>query len=345
MSVRALLLAGLPCLLMICGTGCHRRNPKLDLYVDAMAAEYRALEDRYYDLQFDYERKVAEVEKLRRRVKDGRGADTNESPPLAPQRSIPPEEEGIPDLSPPVIDPGTPVVPGLEPPDAPQRPDDERDARDEPALDEETGGGEPAARRAANQLDRELDAEDSQVAKIALHPGLTGGQDFDDAPGDDGLTVVIEPLSESGRIVSRPGKVTVVALDPSQQGEAARVAKWTVERERVARSLGTPSERPGIHLKLAWPRRKPQHRRLQIFVRYETEDGRRLEANQEIEIALPGELAGRWTPRKSPAASDPRRTGEARVARRPGAPGRESALPKSRSPSPPPEPPGRSPYR
>jgi hypothetical protein len=35
---------------------------------------------------------------------------------------------------------------------------------------------------------------------------------------------------------------------------------------------------------------------LQLFVRYITADGRRLESNQPIEIALPGDKTARWTP-------------------------------------------------
>ena len=61
MSVRLLLTAGLAMLLL---GGC-RYDPHMQLYVDNVNAEKRLLEDTLYDLQYDYECKIQEVDKLR----------------------------------------------------------------------------------------------------------------------------------------------------------------------------------------------------------------------------------------------------------------------------------------
>ena len=316
MSLRALLLVGLSCLLILCSPGCRRRNAQLDTYVDAMAAEYRVLEDHYYDLQFDYERKCAELQALKKRkAGDDDDADSGgggDSPPRAPDRNVPSSDspdDDIPDLTPPVVDPGTPSGPRL---------DSSRGSGDQPA---ELPSGERLRRAKAGTRNLAGDADpratgngSNRVAQIVLNPTLTGVRDFDDQPGDDGLAVVIEPRSEDGRFVAVPGKVVVVALDPNKDGDAARIARWTVGREQVAKSLKTSAAHRGIHLKLGWPEDRPRTRHLHLFVRYETADGRRLEVNREIAIGVPAELSRRWTPRTGPAET-PRVARSAHAAR------------------------------
>ena len=75
-----------------------------------MNAEKRLLEDTMYDLQYDYDTKVAEVEKLRQELEELRagGASRLSSPGSSREgtgsggtRELYPE---IPDLSPPTID-------------------------------------------------------------------------------------------------------------------------------------------------------------------------------------------------------------------------------------------------
>ena len=51
-----------------------------------------------------------------------------------------------------------------------------------------------------------------------------------------------------------------------------------------------------MYVECPWPDRPPENNRLHLFVRYTTRDGRKLEADQSVEVALPGEKAARWTP-------------------------------------------------
>ncbi len=122
------LLAALSC-------GC-RNNPHTQLYIDNVNAEKRLLEDQLYELQFDYEAKIDELEQLREdnaRLRQGDGVLPSDSrrpsssvlgsgtPGAAPNGSsaigsgvtgngsespIP-----IPDLGPPKIEPGDTVDP------------------------------------------------------------------------------------------------------------------------------------------------------------------------------------------------------------------------------------------
>ena len=142
-------------------------------------------------------------------------------------------------------------------------------------------------------IDKSIDAH---VTHVVFNRRLTGGTDLDGRPGDDGLTVVLEPRNAAGRFVPLAGSVTVVVLDPQVKGEQARVARWEVDGTETARSLFIVGPNRGIHLDLPWKEKSPDHSKLHLFARYETVDGRRLVADQQITIARTGELSSRWTP-------------------------------------------------
>ncbi|MHB8953250.1 MAG: hypothetical protein ACYC4U_09805 [Pirellulaceae bacterium] len=108
MSVRYLLTAGLV-LSLLCGC---RRDPRMQVYIDNVNAEKRMLEDALYDLQYDYESKLEEVDKLRREL--GRlkanGSDPGRASAKAKVPSIPGGKlfPDIPELEPPTVEPGIP---------------------------------------------------------------------------------------------------------------------------------------------------------------------------------------------------------------------------------------------
>ncbi|MDO8629498.1 MAG: hypothetical protein Q7R41_03305, partial [Phycisphaerales bacterium] len=47
---------------------------------------------------------------------------------------------------------------------------------------------------------------------------LSGGADYDDRPGDDGVTVYLRPLDADGDAVKAPGRITIQLLDNSVLG-------------------------------------------------------------------------------------------------------------------------------
>ena len=92
-------------------------------------------------------------------------------------------------------------------------------------------------------------------------------------------------------------------------GEAARVARWDFTAAETAAMFRRTGAGAAIHLTTAWPGDPPAHRKLHLFVRYVTADGRKLQADAPIEVALRGDKTARWTPSdrpgEPPAASDP----------------------------------------
>ena len=147
---------------------------------------------------------------------------------------------------------------------------------------------------------------DTKVTHVFLNPLLTGGADFDRQPGDEGLSIVLEPRNAADQYVPQAGAVSVVVLDPAKEGEAARIARWDFTLTATQQKLQTASAAKGIHLEMPWPASPPSAGKLQLFVRYETADGRRLQTDREIFITPPGQVAQRWTPRPADRVAPPR---------------------------------------
>ena len=302
MNVRRIALLVAPCVL---AAGC-RQDPYLNAHIEMVNAEKRSLEDRVYELQYDNQIKAEELEKLRKespgvqpRRGDTSGREVIEEPGLSPPKvEIPgettqrPYEENPQTLKPPEVEPGVPVEPSTEPSPASTYP--------------AAAPGSPETPEASSGETQALLPSDTRIVRIDLHPTLTCGRDWDDQPGDDGLTVVIEPRNASRTCVPLPGAVTVAVTDMAEtEEEQIRVARWDLDAREVARHVRNSPEARGIYLDLPWPGSPPRHSRLSLSVRYVTADGRRLEiVNREIVINPPGELSHRWAPRSSPPAAE-----------------------------------------
>lgn len=137
------------------------------------------------------------------------------------------------------------------------------------------------------------------VQQIIVNSNRTAGLDLDARPGDDGITLWLEPRDADGKFLADAGSVAVVALDPQQTGPAARIARWDLTSQQLARRLMKVEGVRGYQLQLPWKGKSPEHPALRVAIRYETSDGRRLEATRDLEIELPPEPVQRWLPRSS----------------------------------------------
>ena len=143
------------------------------------------------------------------------------------------------------------------------------------------------------------DLTDRQIARLFIHPRRTCGGDFDGEPGDDGVTVLIEPRTEQGQFVARSGPVSIVLLDPAQEGPEARLGRWDFDEPTVRKLVQRETLDRGFCFRIPWGDRSPQGSRLQVHVRYVDEYGDPLDASREIRVNLPGMVAQGWTPRAS----------------------------------------------
>ena len=171
-------------------------------------------------------------------------------------------------------------------------------------------GRATTASRSASGTPLMPSGDSEQVAAIALNRILTGGMNTGHGDGDQGLLVVVEPRDRAGRTIDAPAEVIVVVLDPAIEGEAARVARWDFSAAETAALFRRTGETEAIHLTTAWPGDPPKHNKLRLFVRYVTADGRWLEANTPIEVALPGDKTAQSTPDKVEAVAEGTAVGE-----------------------------------
>jgi len=185
-------------------------------------------------------------------------------------------------------------------------------------------------------------ADNRQVARITLNGLFTGGYDADGHPGDEGVAASIEPRDARGRLIAAAAPVSVVLLDPAEQGQSARIARWDFSAEEIAAMSQAAQGTEGIHLAMDWPDSPPAHGRLHLFVRYTTDDGRKLEADQEIAVDIHGRQTRRWkatSPQTRPAepiraaARPTRRADPVPLRARPVEPAVEPSEPTRRRPT------------
>jgi len=140
--------------------------------------------------------------------------------------------------------------------------------------------------------------DNRQIARITLDEHSTGGCDLDGSSGDDGIAAVIEPRDQKDQVVLAPAAISLVLLDPALEGDAARIARWDLAPEQIAAACRDAADQSakGFMLVLGWPTTAPANRQLQLFARYTTSDGRKLEASGRSASRLPGEPIGSWTP-------------------------------------------------
>lgn len=190
-----------------------------------------------------------------------------------------------------------------------------------PAPDgsEHQGGGPAPKAPTTDRLEAGVPADSQEVTQLVLHRGLTGGYDADGRPGDEGIVVVIEPRDAQGRWLQAPADVSVVALDPALDGEAARVARWDFTADETAARFHPTGLGRGLRLQMPWPADPPVHGRLYLFVRYTTGDGRRLQVEGPIRITPPARPAGDWVP-VQPAGAPGGAGGPAATVRIPSSP-------------------------
>jgi hypothetical protein len=284
--------------------GC-KTGPYVNAHIETLNAEYRQLEDYVYALEDENSRLKQDLAT----AQTGRPATTSPrsqraAPVQRTPRVTPPAGDSnldIPSIEMPLDPANTPPrrlnrpaieLPepmDLEPPTVELPPASEDLPK--PAVPNSTKPAAPEPLQPAKPAN-------TKVTHLFLNPVLTGGSDLDGQPGDDGLSVVIEPRSEDDQFVPQSGGVSIVVLDPTKAGDAARVARWDFAAAEVQQKLTTTSAARGIRLQMPWPATPPTSDKLHVFVRYETADGRRLQTDREIFVARAGQHSQRWTPRQ-----------------------------------------------
>jgi len=138
---------------------------------------------------------------------------------------------------------------------------------------------------------------------------------------------------EQDQYVEAPASVSVVVIDPTAEGKAARVARWDFTAEQTRSRFRSSGSRRGLVLEMLWPSQPPDRAALQLYVRYTTKDGRKLQVDMPVEVALHDGSHPGWVatepPKEAPIRTARRFTPAATV--RPSVP--TSATPPSPAPA------------
>ncbi len=164
---------------------------------------------------------------------------------------------------------------------------------------ERGGSGRTSKIRPTGGFEFVAKADSKDVGQLVLNRMLTGGFSTEGRLGDSGVLAVLEPRDAKGRRLEAPGDVAVVLMDPSKTGREAKLARWDFPAAETAKLFRGNGIARGMYVECPWPDRPPDNNSLHLYVRYTTRDGRKLEADQSVEVALPGEKAARWTPAES----------------------------------------------
>lgn len=132
------------------------------------------------------------------------------------------------------------------------------------------------------------DRVSQRVAGIGVDPQVTRGANVDGSAGDEGVELLIQPRNVQGAVVAQPGRMTVSLIDPGAPPIAQRLGMWEFSSDEIDLfAVKSPGDGRGYLLHLPWELNTPSNRRLLVFVRYITSDGRRLETSHEMQIVPP----------------------------------------------------------
>lgn len=108
--------------------------------------------------------------------------------------------------------------------------------------------------------------------KLVIDP-LSGGADYDSKPGDDGVTVYLQPVDRYGDVVKVPGDITIELYDLAAPPERKLIGEYHVPVDQVAKLWRGKLLAQHFAIKCPWAGRIPQNPELTIraiFVDYLT---------------------------------------------------------------------------
>lgn len=121
---------------------------------------------------------------------------------------------------------------------------------------------------------------------LRINTLLTGGIDEGGRPGDELLTVVLEPFDADGQTLKLPGELTVDLTDPAAEGAAQTVGTWSYSAEQVREAWHAGLIVTGFKFRLPW-QSPPRHETLVLHARLATTDGRVFDATETVKIDVP----------------------------------------------------------
>ena len=143
-----------------------------------------------------------------------------------------------------------------------------------------------------HEIGHEIKIEmDSPITEVVINKSVSQGKNFNGRPGDDGIELLLQPKSADGSVIDEAGDLTVSLVDPSADQGERQIGQWTfLKKEAQLFFAEDEFDNRGILLSLKWDKIVPVNKRLTVYVRFETIDGRVMETTSDIFIDPPSEL-------------------------------------------------------
>lgn len=120
---------------------------------------------------------------------------------------------------------------------------------------------------------------------LRINTLLTGGLDEDGRPGDDVLSVVLEPFDNDGQTLKLPGDVTIELIDPALPGDEETIGRWSWPAREVRNAWHAGLLVAGFKFRLDW-QTPLEHETLVLHARMTTADGRVFDATETVKITV-----------------------------------------------------------
>ncbi|MCH2179526.1 MAG: hypothetical protein MK106_12055 [Mariniblastus sp.] len=269
------------CLLGLSSIGC-KTDPRATREIAVLRSEILNLEDQYYSLKSQY-RQVADDLRACKGEPATDGPYYDDSLPFNNRNSLPFCDDPVSTYDSPMLpDTGSRTIQYREPNVATQSeelpPPNKAGQSDstKPNKDNNTQGStwtpNDEIRLEGSDMSgqfRQASTFTEEVASVAISESATRGEDLDGIAGDEGLVVLIQPLSRSGRAIRTTGDLTVTIVDPQETGDRQEIGTWQFSAEEVPNFFVKKDlVQQGILLHLPWDFRTPRNQTLVVSVQF-----------------------------------------------------------------------------
>lgn len=128
--------------------------------------------------------------------------------------------------------------------------------------------------------------------KIVLER-LTGGADYDGLPGDDGVTVYIQPIDQQGHVVKTAGEIRIQLLDLANPDGQHLLGEYVLDVDHAAEAWHGRFMTQHFTVQCPWRVGPPAHREITLRVRFlDYLTGRELAATTVCTVTPPPKPKG-----------------------------------------------------
>lgn len=155
--------------------------------------------------------------------------------------------------------------------------------------------------------------DDVDITEIVINRKTTRGQNVDGNPGDDGIDLLVQPKTADGLVEFQSGELTISVIDTAERADQQRIGLWKFLPEETKLFFASDEQgNRGILLHLPWDQSTPVNEKLDLHVRFITNDGRILKTSGTLRIKPPAQGysakhpdVARWTRHDSRWIPDP----------------------------------------